>query len=106
MLGVDKGDNTTKRLRLGEDLQCKRRFTARFRTVNLNNATTRNTANAERRIERQSARGNSGNLKVFGVASKLHDGALAKLLLDLFSRELEHFIFVLSLSHCISLPPA
>ena len=106
MFRVDECHNAAKRLRLGENLQCERRFTTGLRTVNLNNTAARNAANAECRIERQSARGNSGNLKVFGIVAELHDGALAEFLLDLLSRELEHFLFVLSLSHCISLPPA
>ena len=62
VLGIDERGDAARRLSLGDDLQCKRRLAGRLGAVDLDDATTRNTTDAERRIERERAGRNRGDL--------------------------------------------
>ena len=94
MFGVDEGADAALLLRFRNGVQRKRGFARRFRSIDLNYATARETANAKRYIEPQRARGNGFDIHGFVVLAKLHDRALAELTLDLAQRSRKGFRFI------------
>ena len=79
MFRVDERHDTAECLRLGEDLQRKRGFTAGLWSVHLDDSTTRNAADTQRGIKRQCAGGYSADVQVMAAISVFHDGAFAEL---------------------------
>ncbi|CAB4941530.1 unannotated protein [freshwater metagenome] len=88
MFGIDIGADATVALSFGNNVHGEGGLTRRLWAVDLDNATTRQTANAEREVEGQSAGGD--RLDPHGaLLAHLHDRALTKLLLDLAKRHVE-----------------
>ena len=56
VLGVDEGDQAPGLLRLGDDVKAHRRLTASLGTVDLDDAAPRQSADAQRQVQRQRAR--------------------------------------------------
>ena len=82
MFGIDIGADATVALRFGNNVHGQGGLTRRFWAVDLDNATARQTANAECQVEGQSTGGD--RLDLHGaLLAHLHDRALTKLLLDL-----------------------
>ncbi len=89
VLGVDERRQAAVLLRLGNDLQGQRGLAGRFRPEDLDDATARQAADAERVVDADRA-GRDGFHGRDGVAlPEAHDGALAKLLLDLADGHVE-----------------
>src|ERR1035441_9005501 len=63
-------------------VQRKRRLTRRFRPVDFDDTTARQTAHAKRDVEAESARRNHLHLGRRDVFTKTHDAAFAKLLFN------------------------
>ena len=82
VLGVDEGADASARLGLGDDVVDERRLTRGLRAEDLHDAAPRHTADAERDVERQRARGNRLHVERAHVA-ELHQRTLPELLLDL-----------------------
>ena len=70
MLRVDEGHRSARRLGLGDDLERERRLAARFGAVDLDDATARNAADAERCIEGKRSRGDDAYLEVVTAIAK------------------------------------
>ena len=51
MLGINERRHSTLRLRLGNHLQCDRRFTGRFRPEDFNHSSARKAADSERGVK-------------------------------------------------------
>jgi hypothetical protein len=83
VLDVDERRRSAVFLRLGDHVERERRLTARFGSVDLDDAPARQTADAEGEVERDRARRDDVNRHFFGEITHLHDGALAELALDL-----------------------
>ncbi len=82
MFGVDEGASGAGLLSLSNDGKRHRGLTGRFRTVDLNDPTFRQTANAERDVQAQRASGNGWNRLAIMIAHA-HDRAFTELLFDL-----------------------
>jgi hypothetical protein len=94
MLGVDKATNAAALLRLGDDVQRKRGLARGLRTINLDDAATRQAADAKRDIEPERARGDCLDLDRLLVLAEPHDGALAEAALDLGDRSLKRLLSI------------
>ena len=94
MLGIDKGADAAFLLGFGHDLQSERGFARRFRAINLDDAPARQTADAQRDIQAQGARGNGLDVHDAVVGAEPHDRALAVELVDLRQRGLERLLLV------------
>ena len=90
MLGVDDRAPAALRLRIGDDMQTERGFSARFGSENLDDAAGRNTSDAERKVERERTRADDRNI-LLGRAriAEAHDRPFAETLLDLADRNLK-----------------
>ena len=62
MLDVDKGGLAALFLRLGDDVQRQRRLAAGLRSVDFHNAAARQTADAQRQVQRETAGGDGVHL--------------------------------------------
>src|SRR5207248_7009346 len=82
MLGIDERGDPPFALNLRHGMQRHSRFAARFGAENLDDSSPWKTAATKGDIETQGARADSLHF-LNGVAAELHNGALAKLLLDL-----------------------
>ena len=82
VLGVDERARTTELLRLGDNLQGERRLARRFRTVDLDHAPARQTADAKRHVERQRTGRNRVD-RIRRPVAHAHDRAFAELFFDL-----------------------
>ena len=83
VLDVDEGRRAAVLLRLGDRVQRERRLTAGFRSVDLDDAAARETADAEGEIEGDRAGRDDVERHAFLELAHLHDRALAELPLDL-----------------------
>ena len=82
VFGVDEGRYTAELLGLGNGMQGKGGFTGGFGSVNLDDAATREPADAERHVELDTA--GRDNRDVFdGLLPESHDGTFTVVLLDL-----------------------
>ena len=85
MFGIDEGRRAAGTLGRSDDLQCQRGLAGRFRSVDLDDATARQTADTERDVEAK--RASRDRFDHVGLAvTHAHDRALAELLLDLRKR--------------------
>ena len=94
MLSINKSGNTALLLSLCNHMQRDRRLTRGFRSINLNDTPTRNTANAQRCIQRQDSGRDDLDVHMRRCFPQTHDGALAKILLNLFQCVVQCFFFV------------
>src|SRR4051812_28740576 len=94
MLGIDEGADATLLLCFGEAMQRERGLAGGFRSVNFNDATARQAADAERDVEPERAGGDGIDLHRLVVLAELHDRALAKGALDLGQRRIKSFRLV------------
>ena len=83
VLDVDEGGRAAVLLRLGDDVQRQRRLTARFRSVDFDDAAAREPADAEREVEGDRSGRDDVERHPVRELAHLHDGALAELPLDL-----------------------
>ena len=89
VLGVDKRRLAAQLLRFGDHVQRHSGLAARFRAVNLNHASARKAADAQRRINRQTAAGNYADRHQHIATAQPHDGAFAVRLFDLRDRRFQ-----------------
>ncbi len=82
MFGIDKAAHAALLLGFGHDLQCQRRLTRAFGPVDFDDASLRQTADAERDVETERSRRNRLDVE-FLVGAEAHDRALAEALVDL-----------------------
>src|SRR5688500_1757307 len=94
MLRVDEGTNAAALLRLRDGVQRQRGLAGRFRPVDLDDATARQTADAERHVEAKRTCGDRGDLHHLAVTAQSHDGAFAESPLDLAERSIQRLRFV------------
>jgi hypothetical protein len=73
-------------LRFGDHVQRERRLTARLRTVDFDDASARQPADAECEVEGDRSGRDDVERHPVGELAHLHDGALAELALDLRER--------------------
>ena len=95
VFSVDISGTATKTLGFGHDVHGKRRLTRSFWTIDLDNASTRKSANAEGEVEGERTGRNRLHVHV-EVLSKSHDRALTELLLDLSERNVERLVLVVN----------
>jgi len=89
VLRVDERRDPALLLHVRDRVQRERGLTARFRTVNLDDAATRIATDADRDVEPHGARGHHLHVSADLLAIlQAHDGAVAELLLDTGNREL------------------
>ena len=94
MLGIDDGAHAALFLGLGHDMERQGGLARRFRSVDLDHAAARNTADAERDVEPERAGRNRVDFIDCARIAQAHDGTLAKLFLDLAQRGSESFLAV------------
>src|SRR5512146_323697 len=94
VLRVDVRRDTAIALRVRDHMQAERGLTARFRAVDLGDATARNSTHANRRIEVDCPSGNRFDSD-FLVRSQPHDRALATALLDLRDGQIQRLLLVI-----------
>ncbi len=93
MLRVDECDLTAALLRLRHDVQRQRRLTGGLRPVDLNDASLRDAADAERRIQCQRTGWDGIDLEIRAV-TQTHNRALAEVFLDLPDGGIERLFLV------------
>ena len=82
VFGVDERRRSAELLRFGDDMECKRCFTRRFRTINFDNAALGQPADAQSEVQTERAgRDNLDLLRLF--LAKPHRAAFAKRTVDL-----------------------
>ncbi len=89
MLGIDKRGHAAHFLRLGDDLQRDRGFAGGLRSEDFDNAASRNSTHAQRRIEGDRSGGDDGDGNDGLFAAQAHDRSLAKLLFNLGKRKID-----------------
>ena len=89
VFGVDEGADAAFLLGFGDDVQRQRGLARRFRSVNLDHATARQTADTERDIEPQRAGRDGLDLQRLLVFAEAHDRAFAEAPLDLRQRSIQ-----------------
>lgn len=90
MLGIDKGSDAARFLRLGDRMNRERRLARRLGTEYLDHPALGVASDAERLIDRNRSRRNNRNL-VDLLAAHLHDRTLAEVLFDLVHYGAQHF---------------
>ena len=93
VLGIDKSALPTLLLHFGDHLQRQRGFARRLRAIDLNHAAAWQTANAQRNVKPERAGGDHLNILDHLALTQAHDGAFAKLFLDLRECDLQRFGF-------------
>ena len=93
VLRVDERGGSADLLRLGDDMQRDGGFAGGFRPEDFNNTAARNSADAERIVQRQATRRDGCNRRAGCRVAEFHDRALAKLLFDLTEGDLQCFFF-------------
>jgi hypothetical protein len=91
VLGVDEGGDTPVALGLGHDVEGEAGLPRAFRPIELDDAAPRHATYPQCEVERESTCGDDIHLDV-GRLSHLHDGALAKLPLDLAERHVQGLV--------------
>jgi hypothetical protein len=77
VLGIDEGGETAILLGAGDDVKHQSGFAGGLRPENFHDASTRQTADAQRKIDRQAPRGNHVYLYPRRRVAQSHDAALA-----------------------------
>ena len=103
MFGVNKRNDAAHGLSLGKNLEGEGCFARRLGAVNLDNAATRNAADAKGHVERDGAGGNGLHMEVGPILAIAHDGTLAELLLDLLRGGLDHLFTLFTRGGCVNL---
>ena len=98
MLGIDKGYDSTKSLGFSQNLERQGRLAGGLGAINLDDAATRDATDTQSVVERDGSGWDGLNLIVGASITELHDGALAKTLLDLGGGFLDDLLSVLALS--------
>ena len=95
VLDVDERRHAAGLLRLGDDVQRERRLARRFRAEDLDDAAARQSADAEREVERDRSGGDGRDRHDGVLLAEAHDRALAELLFDLAHGQVEglHALF-------------
>ena len=93
VLGIDEGAGPALLLRLGDDRERQSGLARGFRAVDLDHPAPRQAADAQRNIQPQRARGNTGDGDVLPV-SHPHHRALAELALNLAQGRLQCLFLV------------
>ncbi len=93
VLGIDESTGGAELLRFGNDRQGQSGFTRGFRTVNLDDPASRQTANAQSNVQAQGAGGNGRNRLAILIAHT-HYGTLAELTFDLTQGRSQGFLLV------------
>src|SRR5664280_1126045 len=83
VLGIHEGRHAALLLRFPNYLQRDGGFARRLRPEDLDHASARKAADAQRRVKRDRSRGDHGDGDDRTLAPQLHDGAFAELLFDL-----------------------
>ena len=91
MLCINKPGNSASFLYFRNHVESHRRLTAGFRPVNLNHTTFRNPSESQRKIQAQTARGNSLNRNMRTGISKPHHRAFSEILFQLGDRRIQRF---------------
>ena len=91
VLGVDEGGDPTVALGLGHDVEGETGLARALRPVELDDAPTGNTTDAQGEIEGEGAGGDHVHLAV-GRLTHLHDRPFAELTLDLADRHVQCFV--------------
>ena len=94
VLGVDERGHATVLLRVGDHMQRQRGLARRLRAIDLHNASTGQTADAQSSVEGQRTGGNHLDV-LFRPISQTHGRALAELLLHLGQRRIERILALL-----------
>ncbi|CAD5267570.1 hypothetical protein BOSE46_140178 [Bosea sp. 46] len=89
MLGVDEGADAALLLRFGNGVQRERGLAGGFRSVDLDDTTPRQAADAERDVEAERAGRDRLDLDRLLVLAQAHDRALAESPFDLRERRIE-----------------
>ena len=87
-------------LRLGDTFQRKRGLARRFRPVDFDHASARQSADAERHVEAERAGRHDRDISGNRLLAELHDRAFAELFFDLAERQVERFSFNFYRHHC------
>ena len=100
VLGVDVGGDVARLLRLGHDVERERRLARRLGAEDLDDATARDAADADGRVERERGRRDGRDVDHLFVA-EAHDRTLAEFLFDVRERRLDRLAAVgaLPVSH-------
>ncbi|SLC96225.1 Uncharacterised protein [Mycobacteroides abscessus subsp. massiliense] len=98
MLSVDERGDTAGTLCIGDGMQSHGGLTRGLRTIDLDDAATGQTADAERHVQCDGAGRDHGDGLAHLVAEP-HDRALAEALVDLCERELESLLAIRCLRH-------
>ena len=93
VLGIDESRDTASLLRFRHCVESERGLAGTFRTINLDDAALRQTANTQGNIQPQRTGGNRFDIHVRTLA-ELHHGALAECLVDLAQRGLNGLLLV------------
>src|SRR6266446_4687495 len=93
VLCIDKRRLPAELLRFGDHVQRHGRLAARFRPVNFNHASPRESAHAQRRINRKASAGNHTDGHQNIAAAQPHDRTLAVVLFNLRYRRCQQFCF-------------
>src|SRR5690606_2247411 len=86
MLGIDVSSDPALLLGFGDDMESQRRLPGRFWPVDLGDSTASQPPDSQRQIKGDATRWDRLDLRPMSLA-ELHDGALAKLALDLANGE-------------------
>jgi len=90
-------------LRFSYDVQCQRRLSPSLRTINFCHATAWDAADASRRVQAQTVRGNGRHVFHFGITQP-HHRPFAKLLLNLTQSDFDSFVSLFNINHAFPSP--
>ena len=88
MFGINVGRDAARLLRLGDDVQRKRRLAGGFRPEDFDDAAPRYAADADGGVERERGRRDRGNVNHLALA-EAHDRAFAESLFDVCERRFD-----------------
>ncbi len=88
MFNIDERREPAPPLRLGNEGQRERSFTGRFRPINFDDPTARETTDSKGPVNQDVARGDQLDIHLLGLA-KPHDGTVPVILCDLLDREVQ-----------------
>src|SRR5262245_60431974 len=94
MLRIDISSHAALLLRLSHDLQRQRCLTGGFRSIDLDDAAARHTADPQSHIESERTGRDYGDIFHYTPFAKLHDRPFAKLSFDLAYGEINCFLSI------------
>ena len=100
--GGDEGAGAAELLGLGDGVQRERRLARAFGSVNLDDAAASETADAERHVQPERARGDHFELLIVTALTQAHDRAFAERTLNLTQRAVECLGLVHRITSCRS----